>query len=140
MCLPHLPLILSLLQLLTFAQLADLFARLAVQAVCAASAVFPPQAGSAGTALLPPLLLKAEGAVRGSGERRQKEKPRLLVFGLDVFAQRRRLLQELRLREGRLDLLAIRGERVHVPGRGTRPRSGFGHGGCLVLRLLSGMV
>lgn len=140
MCLPHLPLMLSLLQLFTFAQLADLFARLAVQAVCAASAVFSPQAGSAGAALLPPLLLKAEGAVRGSGERREREKPRLLVFSLDVFAQRRRLLCERPLREGRLGLLGIRGERVHVPGQGARLRSGSGHSGSLVLRMLSRMV
>lgn len=110
MCVPHLPIKLSLLQLFTFAQLADLFARLAVQAVCAAPAVFPPQAGSAGAALLPPLLLKAQGAVRGSVERRETEKPRLLVFGLDVFAQRRRLLRELPLREARLDVLG-----VHLP-------------------------
>lgn len=92
MCLPHLPLILSLLQLFTFAQLADLLARLAVQTVCAAAAVFPAQAGSAGAALFPPLLLKDEGAVRGGVERMEREKPGLLVLALDVFAQRRRPL------------------------------------------------
>lgn len=119
MCLPHLPLILSLLQLLTFAQLADLLARPAVQAVCAAAAVFSAQAGSARAALLPPLLLKDEGAVRGSVQRVEREKPGLLVFGLDVFAQRRRLSE-----------LAW----------GARSCSGSGHGGCLRVRLLSGTI
>lgn len=116
MCLPHLPpLILSLLQLFTFAQLADLFARLAVQAVCAAAAVFSAQAGSACAALFPPLLLKDEGAVRGSVEWMEREKAGLLVLGLDVFAQRRR---------------------VPDLGWGARPCSGSGHGGCLLFRLV----
>lgn len=116
MPLAHLPLILSPLQLVTFAQLADLLARLAVQAVCAAAAVLSAQAGSARAALFPPLLLKEEGAVRrASVEWREREKPGLLVFGLDVFAERRR---------------------PPVLSRGARPRSGSGHGCRLLSRLV----
>lgn len=60
----HLPLIQSLLQLFTLAQLADLLAGLAVQTVCAGAAVLFAEAGSAGAAFLPPLLLKVESAVQ----------------------------------------------------------------------------
>lgn len=119
MCLPHLPLIRSLLQLLAFAQLADLFARLAVQAVCAAAAVFSAQAGSAGAALLPPLLLKDQGAVRGRVQRVEREKPGLLVLALDVPAQRRR---------------------VSELGWGLGSRWGSGHGGCLLGRSVGGTI
>lgn len=91
-CFAHLPLMPSLLQLFTFAQLADLLARLAVQTVCAGTAVLFAEAGSAGTAFLPPFFLEVKSGVQGGIEGRQREEPRLLVFTVNIFAQRRCLL------------------------------------------------
>lgn len=86
----------SLLQLLTFALLADLLARLAVQTVGAGTAVLFAKTGSAGAAFLPPLLLEVGSDGR---QRRQGEESRLLVFGLDVFAQRGCLFETFSLQK-----------------------------------------
>lgn len=91
MCPAHLPVIPSLLQLFTFALLADLLARPAVQTVWAGTAVLFAEAGSAGTTFLPPFFLEIKSGVQGGIEGRQREQPRLLVFSLNIFAQGRRL-------------------------------------------------
>lgn len=92
MYLTHLRLVRSLLQLYTFAQLADLLASLAVQTVRAGSAVLFAEAGGAGTAFLPPFFLEVESGIQGGIQGRQREEPCLLVFSLNIFAQRRRCL------------------------------------------------
>lgn len=119
----YLPLIPSLLQLFTFAQSADLLARLAVQTVCAGTAVLPEEAGRAGATLLPPLLLGVEGGVEG----RQGEEPGLLVFGLDIFAQWRCRHQGLPVQVQRLSLVRVHGEFINVLRRQTEPCPRHGH-------------
>lgn len=109
-CRAYLPLIPSLLQLFTFAQLADLLARPAVQTVRAGTAVLPQQAGRAGATFLPPPLLGVEGGVEG----RQGEEPGLLVFSLDIFAKRRRRHQGLPVQAQRLSLIRVHGEFINV--------------------------
>lgn len=132
-CLAHLWLVPLLPQLDTFALLADLLARLAVQTVCAGTAVFFAKARRAGATFPPSFFLEIESCIQGGIDRRQREEPRLLVFSVNIFAERRFLLRGLPLQVERLTLLRVNGEIINVLGGQARIESRPGHDECLAL-------
>lgn len=129
----HFPLVPPLLQLFTFAQLANLFARLTVQTVCAGTAILFAETRSAGSTFLSSFLLEVKRGFQRGVQWRQREEPCFLVLSFDIFAQWGCCFYAFPLQLKRLSLPHVRGELVNILRCQTRSSLRPGHNECPAL-------